>query len=175
MPSVIPVPRARRGNAAKRYLLRNMPALDPAQPQYRTRSAVPRGGTRPRHGPQWSGARLRDPTTQPQLWDIPWNRAVLYKHKAFIMNSLQDFHGGGNGIPMFRSGDGCGRRSTGQRTCTVRWLPRARLGTLSLVSGLEWLRSQPGHRHRRWPAAREAPLKSTSNSEKGSLVARGEV
>ena len=49
------------------------------------------------------------------------------------------------------------------------------LGALGFVSELEWPRSQPGRRHPRWPAAREAPLKSTWYSEKGSLVARGDV
>ena len=52
-------------------------AMDLAHAQCRTRSAVPRGGTRPRHGPQRPGARLSDPTTQFLLWDIPWNTSGL--------------------------------------------------------------------------------------------------
>lgn len=53
-------------------------ALDLAHAQCRTRSAILRGGTRPRNGPQWPGARLSDPTTQFPLWDIPWNTSGLF-------------------------------------------------------------------------------------------------
>ena len=73
-------------------------ALDLAQAQCRTRSAVPRGGTRPRHGPQRPGARLSDPTSQFLLWDIPWHTSGLGHLKSFIMKYLEKFHGGGRGI-----------------------------------------------------------------------------
>ena len=44
-------------------------ALNPA----RTRTATARRATAPRHGPQEPRARLRNPTTESPLWDIPWD------------------------------------------------------------------------------------------------------